>query len=199
MVKYVINSGGVKKQPKLKKQFHRELIKDLGTSPAFLLCNFAQGREYWESKYQGYSDSIAEDMPSDIRPRFTLAMTDTFAEQCKQADVIYFHGGDDHLLRYWMSKFDVPELFKNKVVATNSASSDILSMHYWTCDWRECGDGFGVLPIKFIPHYQSEFGADDPRGAVDWEKARQELAEYGDKTLPIYALKEGEFKVFEVN
>lgn len=197
MTKYVLNSGGIKNEPELKKQFHQELVKGLGNAPKFLLCNFAQGREYWESKFQSYSNAVAEDMPDGVTPNFVLAMPDSFIEQCKQADVIYFHGGDDHLLKYWMGKYDMTELFKDKVVATNSASSDMLSAHYWTCDWRQCGDGFGILPIKFIPHYQSAFGADDPRGVIDWEKAKQELTEYGDKTLPIYALKEGEFKVFE--
>lgn len=197
MTKYVVNSGGIKNEPKLKKQFHQELIKDLGNNPRFLLCNFAQGREYWEAKFQGYSDAITEDLPNDIKPSFTLAMPSDFAKQCNEADVIYFHGGDDHLLKYWMGQFDMSTLFKDKVVATNSASSDMLATHYWTCDWRQCGDGFGILPIKFIPHYQSAFGADDPRGAIDWEKAKQELSEYGDKSLKVYALKEGEFEVFE--
>lgn len=197
MTKYVLNSGGIKNEPQLKKQFHQELIKGLGDTPKFLLCNFAQGREYWEAKFQGYSDAIAEDMPDSVKPSFTLAMPGEFVKQCSEADVIYFHGGDDHLLKYWMGQFDMPVLFKDKVVATNSASSDMLATHYWTCDWRQCGDGFGILPIKFIPHYQSAFGADDPRGAIDWEKARQELSDYGDKSLKIYTLKEGEFEVFE--
>ncbi len=197
MTKYVLNSGGIKNQPKLKKQFHQELIKDLGNAPNFLLCNFAQGREYWEVKFQCYSNAIAEDMPDGVAPNFTLAMPDKFTEQCSQADVIYFHGGDDHLLKYWMGQFDMTKLFRDKVVATNSASSDMLTTHYWTCDWRQCGDGFGVLPIKLIPHFKSAFGADDPRGAIDWDKAKQELAEYGNKSLPIYTLKEGEFEVFE--
>lgn len=197
MTKYVLNSGGIKNQPELKKQFHQELVKGLGNTPNFLLCNFAQGREYWEAKFQDYSSAVAEDMPDGVTPGFTLAMPDKFAEQCKRADVIYFHGGDDHLLKYWMGQLYTAELFKDKVVATNSASSDMLATHYWTCDWRQPGDGFGILPIKFIPHYQSAFGADDPRGAIDWEKAKQELTEYGDEALPIYALQEGEYKVFE--
>lgn len=198
MTKYVVNSGGIKNEHRLKKQFHQELVKGLGEAPRFLLCNFAQGREYWEAKFQGYSDAIAVDMPDGVIPSFTLAIPDDFEKQCEDADVIYFHGGDDHLLKYWMSQFDMPKLFKDKVVATNSASSDMLSTHYWTCDWRKTGDGFGVLPIKFISHYQSAFGDDDPRGPIDWDEALKELTEYGDKSLKIYALKEGEYEVFEI-
>ncbi len=197
MTKYVVNSGGIRNQPELKKKFHQELVKGLGDRPKFLLCNFAQGREYWESKFQGYSDSIAEDMPLGVKPSFELAMPDKFKEQCMQADVLYFHGGDDHLLQYWMKQYDLQELFKDKVVATNSASSDMLAKSYWTCDWRHCADGFGILPIKFIPHYQSDFGANDPRGPINWQEAYDELAASGDTSLPIHALKEGEFIVIE--
>lgn len=196
MTKYVLQSGGIRNQPELKKQFHQEVVKDLGDSPKILLCNFAQGREYWESKFEAYSNSILEDIPSGIVPIFKLAMPSDFINQCKWADVIYFHGGDDHLIQYWMKQFDLQNLFTDKVVATNSASSNMIVSSYWTCDWRQCGDGFGVLPIKFIPHFESAFGSDDPRGPIDWNKARRELAEYDDPHLPIYALKEGEYKVF---
>lgn len=197
MTKYVLNSGGFTWQAALKKQYHQELVKGLGASPKFVLCNFAQGREFWDAKFQGYCDSIVEDMPEGVAPSFELAIPVTFAEQCKDADVIYFHGGDDHLLQYWMRKFNLGEIFKDKVVATNSASSDMLATHHWTSDWRSCADGFGILPIKFIPHYQSGLDGNDPRGPIDWQKAYEELAAYGDQKLPIHALKEGEFIIVE--
>lgn len=197
MTKYVLNSGGIGGFPELKRKFHLELVKGLGKRPKFLICSFAQPREDWEARFQGYSDSIAEDMLESVRPIFELAMPDSFAEQCKKADIIYFNGGDDHLLQYWMKQYDIAELFKGKVVATNSASSNMLSTQYWTCDWRECGDGLAILPIKFIPHYRSDFGSGDSRGPIDWEKAYGDLATYGDITLPIHALQEGDFIVFE--
>jgi hypothetical protein len=197
MTKYVLQSGGINNQPELKRKFHQEIVKGLRNAPKFVLCNFAQGREYWEVKFAGYQNTILEDMPEGVKPTFELALPDMFVEQCKNADVIYFHGGDNDLLFYWMRKFDYLALFKDKVVATNSASSDMLAIAYWTCDWRECQDGLGILPIKFIPHYQSNFGDDDPRGPVDWGKAYSELKTYGDPALPILALKEGEYKVFQ--
>ena len=197
MTKYALNSGGIRRQPNLKRQFHRELVKDLGDMPKILICSFAQPREYWESKFEGYSNAITEDMPKGVHPEYTLAMPSEFVEQCKNADVIYFNGGDDHLLQYWMKQFDLVALFKNKVVATNSASSDTLATHYWTCDWRQCADGLGILPIKFIPHYKSDFGNSDPRGPIDWQEAYSKLEEYGGKDLPIHALKEGEFIIIE--
>jgi hypothetical protein len=162
-----------------------------------LLCNFAQGREYWERKFDSYCRSISEDTPDGIEPTYALAMPAVFEQQCQDSDIIYFHGGDDHLLQYWMRQFNLTRIFKSKVVATSSASSDMLATHHWTCDWRQCADGLGVLPIKFIPHYLSDFGDDDPRGPINWSKAYNDLATYGDRNLPIHALKEGEFIILE--
>lgn len=197
MTKYVLNSGGAKRHHDLKRKFHEEVIAGLNKSPKVILCNFAQGREYWDVKFESYAESIRADMPEDVDPSFELAMPDIFADQCKRADVLYFHGGDNDLLFYWMRKFDYVDLFSGKVVATSSASSCMLAESCWTCDWRTCQDGFGVLPVKFIPHFESDFGNNDPRGPIDWTQAYDELKAHGKQELQILALKEGEYRVFE--
>jgi hypothetical protein len=197
MTKYILNSGGARNYPELKKKWHLEIVKNLGSSPRFLICNFAQAREYWELKFADYSNSIRQDMPIGVSLIIELAMPDIFVAQCQRSDVIYFPGGDDHLLQYWIKQYDYPKLFDGKVIVTSSASSNMLAKHYWTCDWRQCGDGFGVLPMKFISHYKSNFGSGDPRGLIDWDKAYKELSDFGDPSLPIHALKEGEFIVVE--
>lgn len=195
--KLILNSGGIRKNLKLKKKFHQEMIEGLGKDQIkILICSFAQPREYWEQKFPGYSTSIKEDLP-EYNLNFNLAMPDTFEEQIKEADIIYFNGGDDHLLIYWMKRFNIGVIFKDKIIATSSASSDMLSKYFWTCDWRICMNGLGFLPIKLIPHYMSDFGSDDPRGAIDWDSVKDDLDRHGDKDLPIYALKEGECVVFE--
>lgn len=188
--KLILNSGGVKRREDLKKQFHQEMVKGLPLKLNILICSFAQGREFWEGKFPGYSASIKEDLPEhDLS--FTLAMPDDFANQIKDADIVYFNGGDDYLFAHWMDKFDF-SLFNGKVLATNSGSSDYLSDSFWPNDWKKPMMGRGILPIKFIPHY----GADK---AIDWLKVEDELRLFGDPDLPIYKLKEGEFAVFEVD
>ncbi len=199
MTKYVLNSGFRQSHPlhELKRKFHRELVKDLGSHPKFVICSFAEGREYWNIRFKGYAGTIAEDMPNGVSPSFELAVPDNLEDQCAAADVIYFNSGDDVLLKYWMSQFDLTKLFEGKVVATGSASSDVLAAQFWSSDWRKCLDGLGILPIKFIPHYLANFGDADPRGPVNWQQAHDKLEKYDDTSLPIYALKEGEYEVFE--
>ena len=194
--KFVLQSGGVSNHPAKRAVFHKELVAGMEGKVRFLLCAFAQGRELWEGRFPDYQDGIAGDMPDEIQPEFELAMPEKFAEQCRAADVIYMHGGDDHLVQYWRKQFDLTTLFDQKVVSVNSASSNALATASWTCDWRAVIDGLGVLPIKFIPHYKSDWGEDDPRGPIDWEAAYQDLKSYGDD-LPIHALEEGDFVVIE--
>lgn len=194
MTKYILNSGGIRNNIEGGKKFFAEAVKDLGNTPKVLLCLFAYPREHWGKKFIETKEQSL--YPENVNPIFELAYPDKFEEQIKNSDILYIYGGDDHLLRHWFDKFDIPNIWQGKVVATNSASSQILSKNFWTCDWRMCMDGLGILPIKFISHYGSSFGSDDSRGPINWDKAYEELKSYGDTSLPIYALLEGEFIIF---
>jgi len=196
VTKYVVNSGGISRSPDKGESYYREIVKDLGPNPKILFCFFASARERWEGKFSRYIKGFTELLDEKTRPTFDLAFPHSFAEQVKTADAVYIHGGDDHLLLYWLRQFDLPTLWNGKVVATNSASSDALSQHFWAVDWRQCMDGLGVLPLKFIPHYEGWDDPEDTRDPINWLAAKQELADYGDRSLPIYALREGEFEVF---
>ncbi len=54
----------------------------------------------------------------------------------------------------------------------------------------QCGDGLGVLPVKAIVHYSSDYKAPH----VNWEKAEELLRAYKEE-LPVMILAEGEFVV----
>jgi hypothetical protein len=197
MTKYILNSGGLRNNPAKAKKFFTEIVKGLGNKPKLLVCCFAQPREDWETKFAQDKEDIIKLVSRGVSPILELAIPSAFEKQIKNSDTIYIHGGDDHLIRYWFEKFDIPDIWKGKVVATNSASSHVLSKHFWTCDWRELMDGLGILPIKFLAHYKSAYGNNDPRGPINWTEAYKKLKNYGNKSLPIYALKEGEYTVVE--
>jgi hypothetical protein len=197
MTKYVLNSGGLRNKGELSKKFFAEVVKGIGNSPKILICCFAKPREDWEEKFAEDVEFIPAFVPEGVSPVLELAFPATFEKQIKNCDAMYIHGGDDHLLQYWLKKFDIPKIWEGKTIATNSASSHAMSKQFWTCDRRQCMEGLNVLPIKFLAHYKSEYGAEDPRGPIDWEKALEELKNYGDKSLPIYALEEGHYEVIE--
>ena len=195
MTKYVLNSGNLSSYPDLAREFFREVLVGLGESPRLLICCFAQPREDWEKRFSQDVPLIREAVKGLANPQLELVFPATFEEQIQNADALYIQGGDDHLLQYWLRQFSLPSLWHDKVVATDSASSHALSEHFWTCDWRHCMDGLGILPIKYLAHFQSHYGSDDTRGPIDWNSAYEELKNYGDTSLPIHAVQEGEFIV----
>ena len=197
MTKYILNSGGLKNFPEKAKKFNKEIVKKLSKAPNILFCYFAVPREQWEEKFVRHAENFLESMNEDIKPGFELAYPDKFIDQIKNNDAIIIHGGDDKLLLYWLTQYNLPKIWDGKVVAGSSAGSNVLVTQFWTCDWRLVMDGLGILPVKFIPHYKSSYGQDDPRGSINWESAYKELEEYGNKSLPIYALEEGDFIVIE--
>ncbi|MBP9748263.1 MAG: Type 1 glutamine amidotransferase-like domain-containing protein [Candidatus Pacebacteria bacterium] len=197
MTKYILNSGGVSNNPDLAKKFYAEIFEGLNKNPRLLICAFAQPREDWDQRFKDDQEGMSNLFPEGVDPVFELAFPEKFEEQVKKADVVYIHGGDDYLLQFWLKQFDLPKIWEGKVVATSSAGSDALVKYFWTCDWRQCMDGMGILPVKFLPHFGSTYGADDSRGPIDWNKGLEELKKYKED-LPVYALKEGEYQVFEI-
>ena len=187
--KLILNSGGIRNNLKLKKKFHQEMIKGLGKDQIkILICSFAQAREYWEEKFLESTGSIQEDLPG-IKLKFSLAMPGMFEEQVKKADIIYFNGGDNHILDYWMSSYQL-NLFEGKIISGNSASSAYFCDSYWSNDWRSAMRGHDIVHSKMMLHYMANKD-------IDWMKAEKQLAEFGNPDLPIFKLKEGEYVVFE--
>jgi len=197
MTKYILNSGGLRRYPEKLALFHREILKGLGDNPKILFCMFARKREDWEEKFKEYKDGFSNSIDKNIKPVIELAMPEKFEEQVKESDVIILFGGDDYLIQYWLKQYDLPKIWEGKVVAGSSAGSNVLAEHFWTSDWKKCMNGFGILPIKFIAHYKSEYSHDDPKGAVNWDEVYTSLAEYGDKSLFIEALEEGDFIIID--
>ena len=197
MTKYFLNSGGISHTADKGKKFLNEVVDGLGEHPKILYCLFARQREYWEKKFQEDIE-LNKKILYGREPDYQLAMPDKFEAQVKWCDVLFIHGGDVTLLTYYLKPFILSVPWKGKRVATSSAGSAFMVRQYWDPDWRRCDNGFGFIPIKLIPHYKSEFGSDDPRGPIDWEKALSDLKKTGDQTLPIYALEQGEYELFEV-
>lgn len=197
MTKYVIQSGGLKTHPQAARKYFAELLKGLGTKPKLLWCFFATLPDDPEIRFVKYPQMYERKYPEGVKPVHKNAQIETFEEQVKESDAIYIHGGEMEPLYDVLKNYDLKTLFDGKSVGTNSASSMILAQNTWSCSSRKVTDGLDIFPFKFIAHYKSHYGSDDPRGPIDWQRAYDELAAYGDTSLPIHALEEGEFIVME--
>ena len=197
MTKYILNSGNSKYNPEKANLFNNEILKGVGSQPKILFCFFARERDGWEEVFNKYKNNFLNTIDKNIKPIIKLAFPGKFIKQIKESDIIILYGGDDYLLQYWLKQYDIPKIWEGKIIASSSSGSNALANSSWTCDWRKCIDGLNILPVKFIPHFNSNFGNDDPRGKINWEDAKKELSEYGDKSFNIEALEEGDFIVIK--
>jgi peptidase E len=198
MTKYIVQSGSIKKYPEKMTKYFSEIFKDVHDAPNVLWCFFAIDSEDRQKRYDTYTKLFLSYFPDRTVSTSQLASVDDFEKQVDWADVIMFQGGSTELLMKELKKFDLEILLKGKVVSGSSAGAHMFARHFWSADSRVCGNGFDVLPIKVASHFYSNYGENDPRGPIDWEAAKKELEEYGDTSLPVYALEEGEFVVLKV-
>src|SRR3989338_4704837 len=182
--------AGLNKIPAIIKEVSSEESLDCGDPPKILLCLFARPENTWAEVFEKESAALRTYLPEknlDIQ----LANSATFAEQVRWADVIYIRGGiTDMLIEIlqrspeWVSDLD------GKTLAGSSAGADATATHHYNLDKQAVGSGLGLLPIKVIPHWRSDYGD----GIINWDQAYADLKAYGEE-LPIIPLAEGQFEV----
>ena len=115
-----------------------------------------------------------------------------FSEQVKWADVIYIRGGQSEAraLELLRKESDWINNLGEKTLVGTSAGADIVSKYYYDLDNLKVSEGLGLLPIKVITHYKSDYNVPN----IDWDKAYTQLKNSG-ADLPILTLAEGQFVV----
>lgn len=194
MTKYILAGGGVHLAPDNGKAFINELITGFSHKPVkILVCLFAVSKETWQEKFnrdQEYFSKFISDF------ELQLADESIFTEQVKRSDVIFLRGEHtrplmDLLTRNigWLQEID------GKVLAGTSAGAEAISKYYFVTKTNRNGEGLGLLPIKFIPHWKSTYFDDEPQN-INWDKIYSDFKNYKED-LKLIVLKEGEYKVIE--
>ncbi len=194
-IKYILVGGYIHKAPDGGKAFCEELIKGIDKNPVKILdCMFARKIESWKESIEKDNIFFSKFISNF---KIELANPNNFIEQVKNSDIIYLRGGYTSPLIELLSKDIswVKEL-DGKVLAGTSAGADAIAKYYCVPKTNRVGDGLGLLPIKFIPHWMSDYSDDEVRD-IDWDGELKKLKDYKED-LPIYTLQEGEFKVFEI-
>ncbi|MBP6925745.1 MAG: Type 1 glutamine amidotransferase-like domain-containing protein [Candidatus Pacebacteria bacterium] len=194
MIKIILVGGYTTKAEDGGKALAQEMVAGFAEPVKILDCMFARNKQYWES-------SLAEDVLffknhlPDTKIDVQLARPDSFLEQIAWADVIYFRGGSDALLMDALSlQSGWEKLLDEKTIAGTSAGACALSAYYYELDDDSgLGQGFGLVPVKIVVHYRSNYNA----GNIDWDYIDRVMDEHYPNVEKVN-LKEGEFKVFSI-
>ena len=192
MTKFILVGGYVKKAPDGGAAFCDELVRGFEDPVKILVCMFARRREVWEEAFAGDIDFFRSRLPNKILD-IQLAENGRLSEQVQWADVVFFRGGSSHeLVDALKAEGDWMLHTEDKTIAGTSAGADALSKYYFGLDTKEVREGMGLLPVKVIPHFRSDYHGWE----FDWDAALKELAGYREDLL-VFALGEGEFRVVE--
>lgn len=193
MTKYILAGGYVHKAQDEGKSFYEEMVRGFSEPIKILDCIFARPKELWKETYIEDKNNIVRQLPN-LKIQIELAQPETFIEQIKHTNVLYIRGGETKLLFDLLATSgDWTKELDGKTVAGTSAGADIIAKYYAVGKTgRISGEGIGLLPVKFIPHWKSDTFTEFD---IDWEQILEGLKKYKED-LPIVALREGEFRVF---
>ena len=162
-------------------KFYAEILKDAPEGAKVLLVCFAKDEE----RISPATTKVVTEFNKNKWQKeitFDIASEQSFLEQVKSADVVYFHGGKTLKLLEVLKKFpDLKDLLNGKIVAGESAGANVCGKFFYSPNSDSVGEGLGFLPIKIIPHYS--------------EKYNGKLDSVG-QNLELLLLSEYEYKVF---
>ena len=191
MTKFILVGGYTSKAADGGRAFAEELTSGFGGHIKLLDCLFARSRDSWEKAFNQDKEFFAKHL-SDRVTDIQLADPERFIEQLRWADVVYIRGGESDKLKDVFSRWPGWEKeLSDKTLAGSSAGANMIAQYFYGLDDLGIHTGQGLLPLKVLVHYRSDYNAPH----IDWDKAEEELKNYKED-LPLVTLQEGKFKVF---
>lgn len=195
MTTYILTGGrdrvhpeyGPKLAAELKKHYERFKI---------LSCFFAGSEETWAMMAEKWQPWFEERLGS--MEKYDYARAGTFAEQLKDFDILYLHGGPNRPLANALDMYgDVQQLFGGKVVVGSSAGANYVAKNFWGSGSQKPYKGKGLLDINIMVHYGAPNHEGNIRTPEDWDREEKEFREFLGTDEKIWHLPEGEIEVFE--
>jgi hypothetical protein len=198
MTKFILSGGYYYKAPDQGNSFCEAIIKDLPPGSIKILdCIFGRPVEARSKRFLDDQLFFSHHVPS---AQLQLALESDFVEQITESDVVFFQGGrPEDIMNILNTLPGWKEALRDKTVVGSSGGASMLTQYFGvgksTSGSPRLGEGLGLLPIKFIPHWKSDHAVDFK---ADWEGLYEKLSRYKEH-LEIVMLADGEFKVFFVD
>lgn len=163
-------------------------IKNRIKKQQFQITEFTCGNEY------GYQVFVKDlNFVEKKYPEITLIHGDEidFLESVKHSEVVLFQGGNPRVYIEKLKHISLHEALGNKIIIGVSGGADILARFYGVGVSKRIGEGFGIVDVSFIPHFQSKR---EKFNDVDWDFLCNELKIMDANEIVI--LNDGEYKIF---
>lgn len=182
--KYILHGGfEIGKQDEDNSLFYSEILRESSQTAQILIVPFAKDEDrIIPSKERVMKEFNKVKDQKEIS--FELANKESFLKQLISCDIIYFQGGTTTKLLNALKEFpDFKNLMEGKIIAGESAGSNVLCSYFYSKSADAVGRGLGFLPLKIIPHYKPEY--------------KDKFIDIGEELENLF-LCEYEFKVFYI-
>jgi len=153
MTKFVLHGGFNKERGFIKDEFFQEMLKDTKGDVKVLLVYFAESEEKKDLRMQQGREQF-EKNKGERNLEIKIATEETFIQDCKWADVIYFSGGRTTRLMDVLNKYEnLGQVFAGKTIGGDSAGANIMGQFSYSNSLNQVCEGLKILPFKIVPHY----------------------------------------------
>ncbi|MEK7194275.1 MAG: Type 1 glutamine amidotransferase-like domain-containing protein [Patescibacteria group bacterium] len=156
--KFVLHRGFNKEKEFIQDGFFQEILKDTPRNVKILLVYFAELKEYLQLRIKQCKRQFNNNKGLK-NLEFKMASEENFLGGCAWADVIFLSGGRTVNLIESLKKFkNLREIFKDKIIAGDSAGVNVLGRFFYSKKTKEISEGLKILPFKIIVHYTDDMG-----------------------------------------
>lgn len=174
--------------------FCEEIVTGFDQPVKILDCLFARSPEKWEEAFSEDKEFFTRCLPN-TNLQMQLADPNQISEQIRLNDILYICGGTTLTLLNELKKIEQWQiLLAGKTIVGLSAGTNALSRYYYGLDGLKIEEGLGLVPVKVITHWRSNYNAPN----IDWDKAYLDLESHKE-SLRLIHLAEGEFSVIAVD
>ena len=158
MTKYILHGGASKKDTDDNKKFFRAITTNLPNSATILVVCYMMEGKNWDEVLEADKKTFSRIAPNkNLNLVLADKQTSAFLNQIKNADAIYMHGGNTHILKEYLDKIpDLENIWKDKVVVGTSAGALVLAKYWYENDDNTYNIGLGIMPFKLFCHYSDE-------------------------------------------
>lgn len=168
------------------------------------LCLFARDPDTWRESANKEIEIFTKLYARENKLIFDLTAESDFLDDITKSNILIIKGGDTEMLLKIFSKYnkeEISESFKGKTIVGYSAGTYALSKYYLKVSAEgemSIGKGLGIVPIKTVSHFKSDFYPNKFPNKFNWRSAEKLIREY-KPNLDIALLQEGEFRVINEN
>lgn len=161
MTTYILHGGQSKTESVNNELFFKQftdLVKK--DTVKILLCYFARDKKSWNKLFENDKAKILKQSTKNATINIVDSL-ESLTAQLKEANVIYFSGGEEEFLRPYMEKLHfLKEALQNKIFIGSSMGAFLAAKRYVLSlsDQNEDAvyDGLGLVPYNILCHWNVE-------------------------------------------